>query len=148
MIYVMIHRHFVGIVGYNLWSWGAKIWCVIQTKLNQFVEGNVRMIANLPTKRVIGDITAMNIYKSFTHKMAAMTSRHRCGTKLRNCYPMYMNAKESASQYWRTDYIQAMRNEAGRLGSVLLKNYGQHIKLQCLQCFDAVGWAAGKASGL
>jgi len=57
------------------------------------------MIANLPTKRVIGDITAMNIYKSFTHKMAATTSLHRCGTELRHCHPVYMNAKESASQY-------------------------------------------------
>ena len=30
-----------------------------------------------------------NISKSFAHKMAAKTGWHRCGTKLRHCYPMY-----------------------------------------------------------
>jgi len=35
------------------------------------------MIISLSTKR-IGNIAAMNIYKSFTHKMAAKTSWHRC----------------------------------------------------------------------
>jgi len=38
----------------------------------------------------LGDITATNIYKSFTHKMAAKTSWHRCGTKLCHCHFMYM----------------------------------------------------------
>jgi len=46
------------------------------------------MIISLSTKRT-GNIAAMNIYKSFTHKMAAKTSWHRCETKLRDCYPMY-----------------------------------------------------------
>ena len=36
------------------------------------------MIVNLSTQR-IGDITATNIYKSFTHKMAAKTGWYRCG---------------------------------------------------------------------
>ena len=46
------------------------------------------MIISLSTKRT-GNIAAMNIYKSFTHKMAAKTSWHRCETKLRHCYPVY-----------------------------------------------------------
>jgi len=32
------------------------------------------MIVNVSTKRIIGDITATNIYKSFIHKMAAKTA--------------------------------------------------------------------------
>ena len=33
--------------------------------------------------------SAFNIYESFTHKMAAKTSWHRYGTKLRHCHSMY-----------------------------------------------------------
>jgi len=43
------------------------------------------LIINLPTK----DIRVTNISKSFTYKMAAETSWHRYGTKLRHCHPMY-----------------------------------------------------------
>jgi len=45
-------------------------------------------------KAYLGDITATNIYKRFTHKMAAKTSWHRCGTKLRHCQPTYRAQKE------------------------------------------------------
>ena len=31
-------------------------------------------------------------------------------------------------------------------GFMKIKSYNMH--LMCLQCFDAVGWVAGKASGL
>ena len=41
-------------------------------------------------KAYLGNITATNIYKSVTHKMAAKkTSWHRYGTKLRHSHPMY-----------------------------------------------------------
>ena len=33
--------------------------------------------------------TATNVCRSFTYNMAAKTSRHGCGTKLRNCHPVY-----------------------------------------------------------
>ena len=53
------------------------------------------MITNLPTNRIsqsrpilcLSDIRATNLSKSFTHKMAAETSWHRYGTKLRHCHP-------------------------------------------------------------
>ena len=64
-----------------------KIYCVIQTKFNQLVEENVDMIINLPTE-YLSDIRITNISKSFTHRMAAETSWHRYGTKLRHCLPM------------------------------------------------------------
>jgi len=35
------------------------------------------------------DIMVANICHSFTRKMAPKTSRHRYGTKLRHCHPMY-----------------------------------------------------------
>jgi len=47
------------------------------------------MIIDLPTKRNLSDSRVTNIYKSFTHKMAAKTSWHRYGTKLRHCHSMY-----------------------------------------------------------
>jgi len=40
-------------------------------------------------KAYFGDRTVTNISKSFTHKMAAKTSWHRYGPKLRHCHPMY-----------------------------------------------------------
>ena len=43
----------------------------------------------LNNKAYSSDITVTNIYKSFIHKMAAKTSSHRYGTKLRHCHPMY-----------------------------------------------------------
>ena len=51
------------------------------------------MIINLP-KSVLksSDIIASNISKSFTYKMAAKTSWHRYGTKLRHCQPVYSRA--------------------------------------------------------
>ena len=38
----------------------------------------------------LSDIRVTNISKSFTHKMAAKTSWHRYGTKLRHCHRMYI----------------------------------------------------------
>jgi len=43
----------------------------------------------LINKAYLGDITATNIYKSFTYKMVTKTSWHRRGTRLRHCHPMY-----------------------------------------------------------
>ena len=43
------------------------------------------MYNNLPTN----DIRVTNISKSSTYKIAAETSWHREGTKLRHCHPMY-----------------------------------------------------------
>jgi len=40
-------------------------------------------------KAYLSDITVTNISESFTHKMAAKTSWHRYGTKLRHCHHMY-----------------------------------------------------------
>ena len=42
------------------------------------------------TKRInLSNITGTNVSRSFAHKMAAKTSWHRYGTKLRYCHPMY-----------------------------------------------------------
>jgi len=48
----------------------VKIYHVNETKFNQLVEENVRMIINLP----IRDVRVTNISESFTHKMAAEAS--------------------------------------------------------------------------
>jgi len=61
------------------------------------------MIVNLSTER-IGDITATNIYKSFTHKMAAKTGWYRCGKKLRHC--MYKRFKKFKKSYKTSDTIR------------------------------------------
>jgi len=46
------------------------------------------MITDLPRKRIC-DSRVAKISRSFTHKMAAKTSRYRYGTKLRHCHPMH-----------------------------------------------------------
>jgi len=50
------------------------------------------LTTQLPSHQVppLCDSRVTNISKSFTHKMAAKTSWHRYGTKLRHCHPMYM----------------------------------------------------------
>jgi len=45
-------RHFVGVTRYNALSSMARIYRVIQIKLNQLFEENVRMITDLPKKRI------------------------------------------------------------------------------------------------
>ena len=45
----------------------------------------------LTNKAYLSGITVRNIYESLTHKMAAKTSWHGYGTKLRHCNPMYRN---------------------------------------------------------
>jgi len=49
---------------------------VESTDLRQF-----RQDRKLTNKAYLSDITVRNIYESFTHKMAAKTNWHRCGTK-------------------------------------------------------------------
>jgi len=44
----------------------------------------------LTNKAYLSGITVRNIYESLTHKMAAETSWHRYGTKLRYCHPMHI----------------------------------------------------------
>jgi len=44
------------------------------------------MAISLPTKLFLSDSRVTNISQSFTHKMAAKTSWHRYGTKLRHCH--------------------------------------------------------------
>jgi len=46
-------------------------------------------------KAYLNDIRVTNISKSFTHKMAAKTSWHRYGTKLRHCHRMYTGFSSS-----------------------------------------------------
>jgi len=54
----------------------AKIYRVIQIKSNRLVYENIRMIADLPTKR----ITVTNIYQNFAYKIAAKIDWRRYGT--------------------------------------------------------------------
>ena len=44
----------------------------------------------------LSDRRVTNISKSFTHKMAAKTSWHRYGTKLRHCHPVYSTSTRLA----------------------------------------------------
>ena len=49
----------------------------------------------------LSDSKETNISKSFTHKMAAKTSLHRYGTKLRHCYRMYTETDLFATHLWK-----------------------------------------------
>jgi len=52
------------------------------------------MITDLPKERT-SDNKVTDISKSFAHKMAAKTSWHRYGTKLRHSHPMYWRLKKT-----------------------------------------------------
>ena len=56
-------------------------------KIQQVSFKNVHVIIKLLTKRILIAIAVTNISKSFTYKMAAKTSWHRYGTKLRHYHP-------------------------------------------------------------
>jgi len=137
--------------GYNLewymWSLLLKICHVIQIKFNHLVEENVDMIINLSTKR-ISVIRVTNITRSFTNKMAAETSLHRYGTKLRNCHPMYFGPGQyyveysSSSQFicfekWTVNsksiHICNNRNfQAGQQGQAPVNSFpSKHVHTRC-----------------
>jgi len=46
----------------------------------------------LTNKAYLSAIAVTGIFRSFTYKMAAKTSWHRCGTILRHCHLMYTSA--------------------------------------------------------
>jgi len=45
----------------------------------------------LTNKAYLSAITVTSISECFAYKMAAKINWHRCGTKLRQCHPMYKN---------------------------------------------------------
>jgi len=53
-------------------------------------------------------------------------------------------ADDEAADLKQDQNLQSKINNKVPVYSVLVKDYA----IQCLQCFDAVGWAAGRASGL
>jgi len=84
-------RHFVGIgpiTWHDVWSSKAKFYGVIHIKLNQLVSENVHTITGLPISVYLSAITVTSIFQNVTHKMAAETSWHGYGTKLRHRRPM------------------------------------------------------------
>jgi len=54
----------------------------------------------------LSGVTVRNIYESFTHKMAAKTSWHRYGTKLRHCQPMYLARLTPSVINWRPSSVE------------------------------------------
>jgi len=60
------------------------------------------MIINLSTKRILRDTRVTNISESFTHKMAAKTSWHRYGRKLRHCHRNYVATTTSIVAFAQT----------------------------------------------
>jgi len=56
---------------------------------NKIESTDLRQCPYVINKAYLSDILVRNIYESFTHKMAAKTSWHRYGTKLRHYHPMY-----------------------------------------------------------
>ena len=88
--------------------------------MNQLVYENVQMIINsLTNKEYLSDTTAINISQSFTYKMAAKTSWHRYGTKLRHCHLMYTNP------------LATLQYPNGRMVSPLLGPAASHAPYRC-----------------
>ena len=78
-------RHFVGITRQNALSQMAKIYSVVT--LNQWVQENVYMIIDLPTKRRL--FKRYHSDRVFTYRMAAKIKWRGCGTKLHQCNPIW-----------------------------------------------------------
>ena len=80
------YRHFVDIINtiYFVELRGEDLVCY-SNKIKSVYLRKCLYDHLLINKAYLGDITATNIYK-----MAAKTSWHRCGTKLRHCQPMYI----------------------------------------------------------
>jgi len=70
----------------------AKIYRVIQIKLNQLVSDKVHMVTDLPTKRFKRYRSDRHFSYSFTYKMTAEIDWHIYGTKLRHCHPVCITA--------------------------------------------------------
>jgi len=69
----------------------AKIYRVIQIKLNQLFLGKYPYYYWLTNKAYLSAITVTIISQSFTYKMATKVNWHRYGTKLRHCHPVYFH---------------------------------------------------------
>ena len=69
--------------------------CDLGIKRHKIEPVSFRTITDFQ-KAYLSAITATNIYKSFTYKMAAEISWHRYGTKLRHCHLMYAGHKMRA----------------------------------------------------
>ena len=76
------------------------------------------MIINLSTKRIC-DSRETNISKSFTHKMAAKTSLHRYGTKLRHCQSPYVYRHKLRRHSWRICPVHLLKRKSKWFGLVL-----------------------------
>jgi len=74
----------VELKGEDLWSYSHKIESVSLRKCPYSHQ--------LTNKAHCRAITVYIIFQSFTYKMAAKTSWHRYGTKLRHCHLMYIGA--------------------------------------------------------
>ena len=70
--------------GEDLWSYSHKIESVSLRKCPYSHQ--------LTNKAHCRAVTVYIIFQSFTYKMAAKTSWHRYGTKLRHCHLMYIGA--------------------------------------------------------
>ena len=62
----------------------------IQIKFNRLVSEKCPHDHQPTEKAHESDNRVTSFSKCFTHKMAAETSWHRYGTKLRHCHPMYI----------------------------------------------------------
>jgi len=69
-------------------------------------------------KANLSDSRVTNISRSFTQKMAAKTSWHRYGTKLRHCHPMY-RPTERQRRAPSSNGAAAVRRPAANSSSVI-----------------------------
>jgi len=63
---------------------------VKDTGKEEYLRPFIHIGLELQIKRILSAITVTSLYQSFTYKMAAKTSWHRYGTKLRHCHPIYV----------------------------------------------------------
>ena len=81
--------YYVELKGEHLWSYSHKI---VSVSLPECPYVN-----QLTNKAYLSDVTETTVAESFTLKMAAKTSWHRHGTKLRHCHPVYRTPTVSRS---------------------------------------------------
>ena len=97
----------------------------------------------LTNKAYLSAIAVTNITQSFTHKMAAKINWQQNYVIVTLCINIYTT--NIISTFRKTNHVSSASDSFSQF--LALYKF-VCIKKSCLQCVDAVGWAAGRASGL
>ena len=119
-----------------------KICGVIHTKLFQLVYVKCPYDHQLTNKTYLSAITVTGIFQSFTYKMAAKTSWHRYGTKLRHCRLMYTFRARACCRVYATGSL----SDSDRLRQLQCISGRVSHRRRCRLVRNLASWIHGQPS--